>query len=122
MGSAKITYDPEMRQTDHGRRIYGYWKRIRKHEVAPEFVEYPSFFKWAMANGYRIGAKLLRYDEDKPFGPDNCYWLSHEECVGMKQSKAPTINRNLAWERHWDETVNRIRRHYGMKEIHSSEV
>ena len=122
MPSAKITYDPEMRKTEHGRRLYAYWRRIQHDTDDPEFVEFPGFYKWAMANGYTVGAKLMRHDEDEPFASDNCYWIPHDEWYGRGHGDSPTKDRDLAREREWDKVVNRIRRHYGMEPIHSSEV
>lgn len=118
MGSAKYTYDPEIRRTDHGRRLYGYWKRIKGQSNSKKFAAYPDFFKWAMANGYTVGAKLFRYEEDEPYNPENCFWVARSEWVGEDAE----FNRNLAREREWDNTVNRIRLHYGMEPIYSSEV
>ena len=122
MGSAKVTYDPEMRKTDHGRRLYGYWKKVHRYTEAPEFKKFSDFFGWAMSNGYIVGAKLLRYDETQPFSPENCFWARRDECVGIGYGKGDTLYRNLTWEQKWDEAVNRIRVHFGMEPIHSSEV
>ena len=118
MGSAKITYDPELRAGEHGRRLYAKWKIIRNDEITPEFNEYPGFYKWAMANGYTVGAKLYRCNPDKPYGPDNCFWVSRSvESVEEKR-----VDRDKEWEKLWDDTVNRIRQHYGMDPIHSPGV
>lgn len=122
MGSAKTTYDPQLRKTEHGSRLYAYWKRIHRDSDSPEFQTFPSFFNWAMSNEYTLGAKLMKYDEFEPFGPDNCFWLAKCECVGIGHGLGATIDRNLTWERKWDETVNRIREHFGMEPIHSEEV
>jgi len=114
----KITYDPEMRKTEHGRRIYAYWKKIRNDTDFPEFEHYPGFFKWAMENGYTVGAKLLRHDGKKPFNPDNCFWIARSDWASEHVEHARDLHR----EQEWDKAVNRIRRHYGMEPIHSSEV
>ena len=118
MPSAKITYDPQLRKTEHGRRIYAYWRRIRMDEFSPEFEEFPGFYHWAMENGYTVGARLLKYDLDEPYTPDNCFWLAREDWkIGDAEEQ-----RNRAMEQKWDATVNRIRLHFGMEPIHSSEV
>ena len=108
----KITYDPEMRTSYHGRRLYHYWKKIKGETNSKEFMEYPGFFKWAMQNGYTIGAKLFRYD-DEPFSPTNCYWVSKDANADKKA--AP--KRDYERERKWNETVNRIRLHYGLEPL-----
>lgn len=118
MPSAKITYDPEMRQSDHGRRLYTYWRKVRPDTDSPEFLEYPKFFKWAMANGYTVGAKLFKYEPDEPYSPENSFWVARKDWVIGDVE----VYRNMARERKWDETINRIRLHFGMEPIYSSEV
>lgn len=118
MPTARITYDPELRQTDHGRRLYSLWKRLRKSAYTQDFEQYPDFFKWAMASGYTIGAKLFRYNAEEPFSPGNCFWGHRVDQTVMEKE----LRRKPDWEKSWDATVNRIRVHYGMEPIHSSEV
>ena len=114
----KITYDPEMRNTEHGGRLYAYWKRIKGSDISQEFKKYTDFYAWAMQNGYTLGAKLFKHDQDEPYGPDNCYWIPRSEWV----NNPPAPSRDYVFEQKWDETVNRIRRYYGMEPIRSSEV
>lgn len=112
MANTRVSYNPEITQTDHGRRIYACWKRtIRTSDHAPEFDRYPDFFDWAAESGYEIGLKLARYDESQPYSPDNCFWAP----------TTPYTYRDTDREKEWDEVVNRIRQHYGMEPIHSSE-
>lgn len=110
----KIKYDQEMRDGEHGRRLYAFWKRVKLDTNAPEFLDYVLFYKWAMDNGYRVGARLVKQDESAPYSPDNCFWY----CRNVETSNA----RDTEFELLWDDTVNRIRRHFGMPPIHSSEV
>ena len=114
----RITYDPELRQTEHGSRLYAYWKRIRGKGISQAFEKFDDFYHWSMKNDYTVGAKLIKYDPDEPYGPDNCFWIPRSEWAA---NQTPTP-RNRAWENSWDETVNRIREHYGMEPIYSSEV
>ncbi len=120
--STRTTYDPEMRFTEHGSRIYSYWKKVRRNTDYPEFTKFPVFLNWAMSNGYTLGAKLFRRDNAKPFTPENCYWLSSAEWRGKDHGDGETLTYNLKWMRKWDETVNRIREHFGMEPIYSEEV
>lgn len=118
MPSKRITYDPQMRHTEHGSRLYAYWKKVKQNTDSPKFETYPGFFKWAMSNGYTVGAKLCKYEPDEPHSPDNCFWVAREDWkIGDADEQ-----RNRARERKWDAAVNRIRLHYGMEPIHSSEV
>lgn len=118
MPAAKNTYTPEMRDSEHGRRLYRYWIDIHNDTDSVTFAEYPGFFEWAMANGYTVGAKLLRHDESKTFTPENCFWVTPSELKAMRAEKDP----DKQWMRLWDRTVNRLRRHFDMEPIHSSEV
>ena len=111
----KIKYDPRLRETDHGRRLYTYWKKVRLNTDSAEFETFDGFYKWAQDAGYSVGSKLIRLDARAPFNPDNCVWIYHEQ----KEEKA---ERDPNWERIWDETVNRIRLHYGMEPVGTSEV
>jgi hypothetical protein len=111
----RITFDQEYTKTDHGRRLYAYWRRIKHWTDSPEFLDYLRFYKWAMDNGYTVGAKLFREDENEKFSPDNCFWVAREDWVGV--SHASYMDEVAI--RKWDETINRIREHYGMEPIHS---
>lgn len=114
----RITYDKEMRQSEHGRRLYSYWKnKVHRNTDSPDFVVFTGFFEWAIANGYTVCARLFRHDADEPFSPDNCFWVPCSERVGQEYK----LTRNRMWEQKWDETVNRIRLHFGMEPIYSSE-
>ena len=98
-------YDPIIRQSEHGARLYEFWKRIRRSPCCEEWDYYPTFYNWAMQNGYSIGAGLQRTNKDDPYSPDNCYWKFDNEC----QKRCPE-----KWTDLWNKTVNRIRKHYGM--------
>ena len=114
MARPSIANNREMMDSDHGKRLYAYWKRILWDTDSPEFETYPGFYKWAMEAGYTSGANLLRRDGRAPYSPDNCVWIFREE--------GPAPMRDKERETLWDETVNRIRVHFGMEPIHSSEV
>ena len=111
---AKATYNPELREVEVGQRLYAFWKRIRRLGCSPEFSNYPDFYNWAIEDGYIVGDKLLRLNADKPYSPDNCMWTPKK--LEYKDS------RDTVRERLWDDTVNRIRQHFGMEPIYSTEV
>lgn len=94
-------YDREMRETEHGSRLYQAWRRVRKHPHVEAWGSFPSFYSWAVNNGYVLGARLFQIDASLPYGPDNCDWYIREE-----------LSQN--WADEWNKTVNRIRKHYGM--------
>lgn len=109
-----ITYDQELREGEHGRRLYSYWKKVKADTTSPVFLDYPNFYKWSIDNGYRVGARLFKHDITAPYSPDNSFWFCRSVDV--------TFARDPDFEYLWDETVNRIRRHFGLEPIHSAEV
>ena len=117
----KTKYDPEMRMSEHGRRLYCHWKnKVHRGTDCPEFLTFIGFYNWAMENGYTVGARLCRYDRDEPFSPDNCFWVQSGEREYTREYTRMSTHKEL--EKQWDDTVNRIRLHYGMEPLHSLEV
>jgi hypothetical protein len=47
--------------------------------VAPEWKNPAVFCKWASLNGYTDQAELDRKDNDGPYTPHNCRWVSHQQ-------------------------------------------
>lgn len=43
---------------------------------------YPIFKRWAMENGYQDGLELDRMDNDGPYSPDNCRWVTRQVNLG----------------------------------------
>ena len=103
----KITYDPEIRKTESGSRIYGAWKRIRTRSYDLAFHDFIDFYTWARNEGYTIGDKLMRRDESLPYSPSNCYWKSSDD---EEMSPAWAVE----WCEKWDETVRKLRKHFGL--------
>ena len=97
-------YDPALRKTEHGSKIYQAWKRVRKSPHCDGWDFFPTFYEWSMHNEYEEGAWLMRYDKNAPFAPDNCFW--YHPCTDNEISKE-FIDK-------WNETANRIRKYYGM--------
>lgn len=106
----KTTYDPELRKTEHGSRLYNAWKKLRTFPYDPVFTEFPDFYKWAMVEGYQVGDKLMRHDEEAPYSPENCYWTLPKE-----EEMSPSWK--IDWCIRWNETVNRLRRYFGLPEF-----
>ena len=100
-------YDREMRESEHGARLYQTWKRLRRHPYVEEWGYFPTFYIWAIENDYAIGALLVLKDESAPYGPDNCFW--HIKDTELDDEPVP-----VRWPDEWNKTVNRIRKHYGM--------
>lgn len=103
-------YDPAIRNTESGRRLYEIWKRVRRAGADPCWNTYPAFYRWAMSVGYCVGEKLHRYDSDGLYSPENCYWsdATHETISDAWREE---------WCKKWNQTVNVIRRYFGLPEF-----
>lgn len=99
-------YDPEIRTSESGVRLYNAWRKLRKNPHCEEWDNYPAFYNWAMQSGYVLGAWLRLKEDTNTYNPDNCVWYIPVLVDGGPPK--PT------WEDEWNKTVNRIRRHYGM--------
>lgn len=49
--------------------------------VCKEWHQFPSFYKWAMANGYTDELTIDRINVDGDYEPANCQWITMEENV-----------------------------------------
>ena len=47
--------------------------------VCEEWLEYPAFRDWAIANGYQENLSIDRIDVNGNYTPDNCRWISMTE-------------------------------------------
>lgn len=100
-------YDPELRTSEHGSRLYNAWRSMRKHPHIIEWESYSVFHAWSVYNGYTNDAILRRINEDLPYDPDNCEWYTQEKVVEIDKKRVDE----------WNAVVNRIRAHYGMPPI-----
>jgi hypothetical protein len=108
----RAAYDPELRKSEHGARLYEYWRRIRRPgPIDPAFAQYIDFYNWAMDAGYELGSWLRRYDDQLPYGPDNCYWEPRDgEPLWAEE-----------WRKKWDDTVNKLRGQFGLPPLKGGE-
>lgn len=56
-------------------RAYG----ARGISVCDAWHEYPAFYEWAIASGYRDGLTIDRIDVDGNYEPANCQWITMAE-------------------------------------------
>uniref|UniRef100_A0A6M3LHT2 Uncharacterized protein n=1 Tax=viral metagenome TaxID=1070528 RepID=A0A6M3LHT2_9ZZZZ len=47
--------------------------------VCQEWLDYKTFEKWALANGYRKGLTIDRIDNDGDYEPSNCRFITRAE-------------------------------------------
>ena len=105
-------YDPALRQTEHGSKLYQTWRKAHKAPHCEEWESFPIFLEWAIQSGHTPGAWLRRINKNKPYEPNNCIWYmpDHEN-----------INVPELWAAKWNKTVNRIRKHYGMPPLEGTD-
>lgn len=55
--------------------------------VCDEWLENPDvFFLWAEANGWKKGLEIDRIDNDGPYAPENCRWVTHKANMSNTRS------------------------------------
>jgi hypothetical protein len=101
------SYDPQIRKTEHGSRLYAVWKKMRQAPHCDEWDDFIGFYTWAMQSDYILGAWLRRHDDTLMYCPENVFWHT----PGTEDEDA-TSYEEFIYE--WNRTVNRIRKHYGM--------
>ena len=104
-------YDPVLRLTDEGQRIYNAWRKVRKHPHCEEWDYFPTFYDWSMQNGFTLDTYIHFIDDGRTLGPANCVWQD----VGDKKIKKGS------WVDNWNRSVNRIRKHYGMPPLEGTD-
>ena len=92
------------------RKLYQKWWWIKEnYPCTPDFLDFKKFYDWAMKSGWDGKANLKRFNECDPFDVENCYWDFPDETDRDKE-----IQKSIAA---WNNTVNRIRKHYGMPPV-----
>ena len=94
-----------------GTRIYRIWRDMKSRcqltsvpcyetyggrgiTVCEEWLhEFSAFYNWAMVNGYAEDLTLDREDNDGPYCPDNCRWVSRKrQANNLRKNVVITIN------------------------------
>lgn len=109
-------YPAEMMKTEAGQKLYTRHLHFKSRcqPIDPAFESYPDFYTWAMQSGFAPGMKLYRIDEEKPWGPDNCFWVEMDQ----DKERSPAITGGpevrAKWANDWNIAVNRIRKYFGL--------
>lgn len=77
-----------------------------KHNYNPMMI---NFVKWAKETGYKPGFKLERYDRDKDYGPDNCYWIEKKKADRHSSTMVRYNNRLYSLEKFDVEVLGRTK-------------
>lgn len=57
-------------------------------QVCAEWADYPCFRDWALQNGFEEGLELDRIDNDGPYSPSNCRWISRrQQCQNNRKTR-----------------------------------
>ena len=107
----KDIYDKDLKATPEWQYLYFKWQSIRKLPHSKRFDRFLDFYRWAMACGFVISAKLCLLDESKPYSPDNCLWVLP---AGGQPLFSAEQKRSIE---KWNKTVGRIRAYYGMEPL-----
>lgn len=105
-----VNYDPAIRETPEGSRIYSFWRKVRGEEHAQVFEDFSDFYEWAVKT-YVFSARLKRKDPTKPHSPDNSYFEPPKQA---RPTADEFSEKQIEWMYEWNRAVNRIRKYYNM--------
>lgn len=94
------------KKTTHGKsntRLYEIWSGMKKRCLNPknhaykyyggrgihvykDWLDFPTFYDWAMANGYQKNLTIDRIDSNGNYEPSNCRWMPLKEQNNNKTS------------------------------------
>ncbi len=84
-------------------RLYRIWRRMKERcknpncsdygnyggrgiTLAEEWLTFEPFFLWAMNNGYSDDLSIDRIENDGPYAPENCRWITQKKQCNNKRT------------------------------------
>ena len=75
--------------------------------VCEEWHDFPTFYEWAISNGYKDGLTLDRIDSNGNYEPSNCRWATaKEQCNNRTNNHTITYNGETKTIAQWAEERN----------------
>ena len=88
---------------DRYTRLYDIWRGIKSRcytqsstsyknyglrgvKMCDEWLDYQTFKRWALANGYKDNLTIDRIDVNGDYTPNNCRWVSYKENSNNKRN------------------------------------
>lgn len=126
--SSKLNKERATIHGDHKTRLYGIWASMKKRclsknncnypryggrgiKVCDEWLDYLTFKKWALSNGYSDDLTIDRIDVNGNYCPENCRWATmKEQQNNRRNNKKITYNNETHTVSEWAE-ITHISRH-----------
>ncbi len=108
----RLKYDQEYLKTPEGKSLWMKWRNGKQAGMCSEWSDFDAFKAWALEHNFSQEAMLKKYNPDFAHSPDNSYFrVTNNEGNRITPEQVEK----------WNETVNRIRVHYGMKPLSVNE-
>ena len=74
--------------------------------ICEEWRDFLTFYRWALANGWKKGLSLDRINGLKNYSPENCRFVSHQQqCRNRVSNRPVTVNGVTLLQCEWEERL-----------------